>query len=118
MSFIIRCFVNAALGRGRKEVGRRLRRLGNNDEQSVPRLERLELRNAPPQGIQPILIRVLLVDPEKGLTGVLLLDGAKPTTSVPATAEEEASVSEDLARRARARQLPIFRHISRLSRTS
>jgi hypothetical protein len=67
------------------------------------RLKRLELRNAPARGITSIPIRVLLVDAEKGVTGVLLLDGRNPTTSVPATAEEEASVREDLARRARAR---------------
>jgi hypothetical protein len=67
------------------------------------RLERLELRNASARGITSIPIRVLLVDAQQGLTGVLLLDGANPTTSVPATAEEEASVREDLARRARAR---------------
>jgi hypothetical protein len=67
------------------------------------RLGRLELRNAPARGITPIPIRVLLVDAEKGVTGVLLLDGAKPTMNVPPTAEEQASVREDLARRARAR---------------
>jgi hypothetical protein len=48
------------------------------------RLGRLELRNAPARGITPIPIRVLLVDAEKGVTGVLLLDGAKPTMNVPA----------------------------------
>ncbi len=67
-------------------------------------LERLKLRNAPARGITPIPIRVLLVDPERALTGVLLLDGANPTTSVPAMAEEEASVREDLERRAAARK--------------
>jgi hypothetical protein len=67
------------------------------------RLERLELRASAVGGIKPIPIRVLLVDAEKGVTGVLLLDGANPTTLVPATAEEEASVRNDLARRARAR---------------
>ena len=66
------------------------------------RLERLELRNAAARGIKPIPIRVLLVDAEKGLTGVLLLNGAKPTMNVP-TLEEEASVREDLARRANTR---------------
>jgi hypothetical protein len=68
------------------------------------RLERLELRNAPPRRTQAIPIRILLVHPEHGLTRVLLLDGGNPTTSVPATAEEEASVREDLARRAAARK--------------
>jgi len=68
------------------------------------RLERLELRNAPPREIKPVPIRVLLVDAEQGVTGVLLLDGDNPTTLVPATAEEEASVREDLARRASARK--------------
>jgi hypothetical protein len=43
-----------------------------------------------------------MVDAEKGLTGVSLLDGAKPTMNVPPTAEEQASVREDLTRRARA----------------
>jgi hypothetical protein len=67
------------------------------------RLERLELRKAAASGVTSIPIRVLLMDAERGLTGVLLLDGANPTTPVPATAEEEASVREDLARRASAR---------------
>jgi hypothetical protein len=67
------------------------------------RLERLELRNAPARGITSIPIRVLLVDREKGLTGVLLLDGSNTTTSVSATAEEEASFREGLARRPMAR---------------
>ena len=67
------------------------------------RLQRLELRNAPPKGITPIPITVLLVYPEKGLTGGLLLDGGNRTTSVPATAEEEASVRASMARGAVAR---------------
>jgi hypothetical protein len=57
----------------------------------------------PAGGIKPIPIRVLLVDAQQGLTGVLLLDGPNPTTLVPSTAEEEASVRENLARRARVR---------------
>jgi hypothetical protein len=64
------------------------------------RLKRLELRQAAAGGVTSIPIRVLLVDAENCLTGALLLDGANPTTSVPVTADEEASVSEDLARHA------------------
>jgi hypothetical protein len=47
------------------------------------RLERLELRASADGGIKSIPIGVLLVDAEKGLTGVLMLDGAKPTMNVP-----------------------------------
>jgi hypothetical protein len=55
------------------------------------RPERLESRSAPARGVTSIPIQVLL------------LDGRNPATSVPATAEEEASVREDLARRVNAR---------------
>jgi hypothetical protein len=66
------------------------------------RPDQLAFRNTA-TGITSIPIRVLLVDPGKGLTGVLLLDGANPTTSVSATAEEEASVRASIARRASAK---------------
>jgi hypothetical protein len=83
-------------------------------------VDRLELRTTAARGVQSIPIRVLLVHPERGLTEVLLLDGANPTTSVPATEEEEASVRGSLDRRHRrlnsrtnrsARQLPILADI-------
>ena len=51
------------------------------------RLERLEAR-AMAIARDPIVFRILLVHPEKGLTGVLLIDSDQSTTSVPATAEE------------------------------
>ena len=66
------------------------------------RLERLEARaaaNAP----RPISIRIHLVHPEKGLTGVLLIESDKPITSVPATPEEVERVRADLERRRVAR---------------
>ena len=43
--------------------------------------------------------RILLVNPQDGLTGVLLIETDKPTTRVPATPEEVASVRERLERR-------------------
>jgi hypothetical protein len=42
--------------------------------------------------------RILLVDPVKGLTGVLVLESGKPTTSVQATPEHEEWVRADLER--------------------
>jgi hypothetical protein len=61
------------------------------------RLERLESRLAPRK---PWFFsaRILLVHPEKGLTGVVLLETGKPTTRVPATPEDEESVRDSLKR--------------------
>jgi hypothetical protein len=62
------------------------------------RLERLEAR-AMATARGPIVFRILLVHPEKGLTGVLLIDSDQSTTSVPATLEEVDRVRADLERR-------------------
>jgi hypothetical protein len=48
------------------------------------RVERLELCNAAARRVTSIPIRVLLIHAEGGLTGVLPLDGANTTTSIPA----------------------------------
>ena len=68
------------------------------------RLERLEERAA---AIAPksFSCRILLVHPEKGLTGVLLIESDKPTASVPATPEEVERVRADLERRQATRLL-------------
>ena len=68
------------------------------------RLERLEAR-AMETARGPIVLRILLVHPEKGLTGVLLIDSDATTTSVPATPEEVERVRADLERRRAARLL-------------
>jgi hypothetical protein len=47
-----------------------------------------------------IEIRVLLVHPEKGVTGVLVFATGKPTTKVSPTPEEAERVRADLKRRA------------------
>lgn len=69
------------------------------------RLERLEARAAFASKDRSISFRIHLVDPEKGLTGVLLIESDQPTTSVPATPEEVERVRADLERR-RAARLP------------
>jgi hypothetical protein len=68
------------------------------------RLERLETRVATstPGTIQ---IRVLLVHPEEGLTGVLVFETGKPTTKEPGTAEEKERIRAELEQR-RAARLP------------
>ena len=68
------------------------------------RLERLEAR-AMATAPGTIEIRVLLVDPEKGVTGVLVFATGKPTTKVPPTPEDVERVRADLERR-RAADLP------------
>jgi len=50
-----------------------------------------------------IVIRILLVHPEKGVTGVLVLENDKPTIKVTPTAEEVERVRADLERRRAAR---------------
>jgi len=52
------------------------------------RLERLEARAAVANARKSFTCRIHLVDPEKGLTGVLLLESDKPTMRVPPTPEE------------------------------
>ena len=66
------------------------------------RLARLEdrytVRTTP-----PLIIRVCLVHPENGVTGVLVIDGDKPTLRVSPTPEEAEKVRADLERRRAAR---------------
>ena len=52
------------------------------------RLERLETRAAA-SAPKSFSCRIHLVDPEKGLTGVLVLESDKPTMRVPPTPEDE-----------------------------
>ena len=68
------------------------------------RLERLEAR-AMTITRDPIVFRILLVHPEKGLTGVLLIDSDQSPTSVPATPEGVERVRADLEHRRAARLL-------------
>jgi hypothetical protein len=53
----------------------------------------------------PIEFRVLLVNPERGLTGVLVIEGDKPTMRIAGTPEEVERVRADLDRRRAARLL-------------
>jgi hypothetical protein len=69
------------------------------------RLEHLEERAAVARRPRPFLIRILLVHPEKGCTGVLVLESGKPTIQVPPTPEEVEKVRADLDRRRAARLL-------------
>jgi len=70
----------------------------------VRRLERLETQAAAatPGTIQ---IRILLVHPEEGLTGVLVFETDKPTTKEPGTPEEKERVRAELEQR-RGTRLP------------
>ena len=68
------------------------------------RLQRLEDR-AMATARGPIVFRILLVHPEEGLTGVLLIESDKPTIRVPPTSEEVERVCADLERRRAARLL-------------
>ena len=67
------------------------------------RLERLETRFTAATCRKPIVFRVLLVHPELGLTGVLVIEGDKPTMRVAGTPEEVEKVRADLERRRAAR---------------
>ena len=69
---------------------------------ALRRIERLEARVAAttPGTIE---IRVLLVHPEEGLTGVLVFETGKPTTEVLPTPEELERVRADLEGRRAAR---------------
>jgi hypothetical protein len=67
------------------------------------RLGHLETRIAVTSRSTFFSARILLVHPENGLTGVLLLETDKPTTRVPATPEEVETVHADLERRRAAR---------------
>lgn len=62
------------------------------------RLERLETRIAVTER-RPFSIRILLVHPQDGLTGVLLLEGDQPIVRVPPMPEEVQRVHTDMERR-------------------
>lgn len=71
------------------------------------RLTRLEERAAVTSKQWIHTVRVLLVNPEKGCTGVMVVETGKPITRVDPTPEEVARVRADLdKRRAGARELP------------
>jgi hypothetical protein len=53
------------------------------------RLERLEARSALASKDRSISFKIHFVDPEKGHTGVLLIESDKPTIEVPPTPEDE-----------------------------
>ncbi|MGA2713358.1 MAG: hypothetical protein ABSG41_09635 [Bryobacteraceae bacterium] len=63
------------------------------------RLERLEARAVVASKKWSFSARILLVHPEKGLTGALLLETGKPTMHVDPTPEEVEEVRADLERR-------------------
>jgi hypothetical protein len=67
------------------------------------RLERLETRFIVTTSREPIVFIVHLVDPERGLTGILVIEGDKPVMRVAGTAEEVERVRADLERRRAAR---------------
>jgi hypothetical protein len=69
------------------------------------RLERLEARAAAANPDRSFSVRIRLVHPEKGCTGVLLLESGKPTTQVPPTPEDVEEVRADLERHRAARLL-------------
>ena len=61
------------------------------------RLERLEERDHAARR-NTISVRILLVHPQDGLTGALLLESRKPPTVDQTTPEDEESVRESLER--------------------
>lgn len=61
------------------------------------RLECLEARVVP-AAWQPRPTRILFVDPQEGLTSVLLIESGKPMTEVPPTPEEVKAVWASLGR--------------------
>jgi hypothetical protein len=63
------------------------------------RLERLEARAAVASKKWSHSVRILLVHPQKGLTGVVLLETGKPTMHVDPTPEEVEEVRADLEQR-------------------
>ena len=58
------------------------------------RLQHLEVRANATAKTKFCSVRIRLVHPEKGVTGVLLLETGKPLTRVSATQEDEESVRE------------------------
>ena len=67
------------------------------------RLSRLEERAAMGKNDRSISIRIRLVRPEEGCTGVLLLEAGQPTIEVPPTPEDIEEVRADVERRRAAR---------------
>ena len=63
------------------------------------RLGRLETRLAAEEAREPIKFRVLLVNPERGLAGVLVIEGDNPLIKEAGTPEEVEKVRADLERR-------------------
>jgi hypothetical protein len=63
------------------------------------RLEQIEERAAVASARKSFCCRIHLVDPEKGLTGILVLEPGKPTMHVAPTPEEIEEVRTDLERR-------------------
>ena len=63
------------------------------------RLERLEARAAATKPDGSFLMRIRLVHPENGCTGVLLLEPGKPITQVPPTPLDIEEVRAGLERR-------------------
>jgi hypothetical protein len=74
------------------------------------RLTRLETRAAVASARKPICWRIHLVDPEKGLTGILVLESDKPTIRVDPTPEEIERVRASLQQRREAARLPGLHH--------
>jgi hypothetical protein len=68
------------------------------------RLERLEQRAAAAGARKSFSCRIRFVDPEKGLTSVLVLESDKPALEVPPTLEEIEEVRANLERRRASRE--------------
>ena len=56
------------------------------------RLERLEVRDAAGRRVDTLSLRIRLVNAQKGVTGVLLMEAGMPPTFVPPTSEEVESI--------------------------
>jgi hypothetical protein len=67
------------------------------------RLKQLEERAAIASKVWSLSVRILLVDPVKGCTGVIVMEIGKPDMHVDPTPEEVESVRADLERRREAR---------------
>ena len=74
------------------------------------RLTRLETRAAAAIARESFCCRVHLVHPEKGLTGILVLESNKPTIHVDPTPEEVERVRVSLQQRREAARLPSLPH--------
>ena len=69
------------------------------------RLERLEERAAIASKVWSHSVRILLVDPIKGCTGVIVMETGKPDMHVDPTPEEVERVRADLERRRAGRKI-------------